>query len=424
MWKVAALLDRDPTEPGFLSVGGGAPRRPRAHRIARLTAAQALLAALAWILAHRVPGAGAALADTLRSVAGDRAIAQLEDTVYGVLDEANHLRYANEPPKAEWAPPQPAGKAPAGMAAASAPSQPPLFRPADVGPLHEDFTAPGDGTWVALSAPNAPTATPILYKTLIHPDRERSWAELFVVAIDTSRISLHAVAGTHEPERLTDESKDLAFEGRVPERERGELLAAFNGGFKTRHGHHGMQVAGTTLVAPRPDLCTIVGTTDGNLDIGPWNPDAAQGARFWRQTARCLVEEGVRHPDLVRELTRSWGAAVGGDTVIRRSAIGLDADRSTLYVGVSNSTTAVALAEGMRHAGAHDVAQLDVNQAFPRFLTYEPQSDGTLRAVPLVEGLVYTRDHYVGSSSSRDFFYLTRRTNRVVDASVTSPSAG
>jgi hypothetical protein len=210
----------------------------------------------------------------------------------------------------------------------------------------------------------------------------------------------------------------------VPERDRGELLAAFNGGFKTRHGHHGMRVEGTTLVPAREGLCTIAAGADGSLSVGPWNSAAVDGALWWRQTARCLVEDGVRHPDLIQELTRSWGAAVGGETVIRRSAIGLNADRSVLFVGVSNSTTAVALAEGMRHAGAHDVAQLDVNQAFPRFLTYDRGQDGELHAVPVARGLVYTDGHYLRAASSRDFFYLTLKTERVVQASGRSGEAG
>ena len=96
--------------------------------------------------------------------------------------------------------------------------------------------------------------------------------------------------------------------------------------------------------------------------------------------------------------------------MIRRSAVGLSADARTLFVGISNSTTARALALGMQHAGARDVAQLDVNFSFPRFLLYrEGQDTSKLTAVGAVKGLLYQKDEYVGRASPRDFFYVTAR---------------
>jgi hypothetical protein len=77
------------------------------------------------------------------------------------------------------------------------------------------------------------------------------------------------------------------------------------------------------------------------------------------------------------------------DTVIRRSAIGLDASRRILYVGISNNTTARALAEGMHHAGAVDVAQLDVNWSYPKFLLYKLGDNGEVVAQAPVDGFEY-----------------------------------
>jgi hypothetical protein len=149
--------------------------------------------------------------------------------------------------------------------------------------------------------------------------------------------------------------------------------------------------------------------------LGPFrDAPPREGTRFVRQTARCLVEDGVRHPGLVQELTASWGAAVGGDTVIRRSAIGLSADRRTLFVGVSNRTTATALADGMRHAGATTAAQLDVNEAFPRFLTYKKNEKGALVAESVAPGFHYRAGHYLDADSSRDFFYVTKKSAALV----------
>ena len=56
---------------------------------------------------------------------------------------------------------------------------------------------------------------------------------------------------------------------------------------------------------------------------------------------------------------RNWGSTLGGNVVIRRSAIGLDAAREFSFVGISNDTTARAMADAMHHAGASHVAQLE-----------------------------------------------------------------
>ncbi|HKY38528.1 MAG TPA: hypothetical protein VJN18_21440, partial [Polyangiaceae bacterium] len=72
---------------------------------------------------------------------------------------------------------------------------------------------------------------------------------------------------------------------------------------------------------------------------------------FWRQGAPCMYESGVLNARLQDEKVRNWGATIDGDVVIRRSAAGLNAARQVLFVGVSNDTTARAMAEAMHHAG-------------------------------------------------------------------------
>jgi hypothetical protein len=252
---------------------------------------------------------------------------------------------------------------------------------------------------------------------MLHPDPKRPWAEVFVVAARTSDIQLHAVAGTVEPEATTPEGSGYARRGTIPSQHLAGLLAAFNGGFKTEHGHHGMFVDGVTLVRPRSMLCTIVGYEDGALDIGSWKAiggvvSAAQRAgrvRFWRQAAPCMYERGNLNALLRDEGVRNWGATIEGSVVIRRSAIGLSADRALMFMAVSNDTTARAIALAVGHAGASDVAQLDVNWSYPRFLLFPRDSEGRRRAQTLFQGFLFREADYVERPSQRDFFYLTRR---------------
>lgn len=384
----------------------------------RIVGSSTLLATLA-VLGAVTAGCdvAAAFADLTRAVAGDRAVADLEDLVYGARDRFDQVRHDGERPAACWSVPEHRSE----PAVDEARQESPSWSPPDVGPMYGDFAAEGDGIWVSVIGDGRDA---VMKKTLVHPDHGRPLAELFVVAVDLSAASLHYLPGTEEPENIATGAGAYRRHGEVPEADRDALLAAFNGGFKTRHGQHGVEIGGVTLVPMRPGLCTLVGNADGSLSLGPFRSSPGSGTRFVRQTARCLVEDGVRHPGLVQELTASWGAAVGGDTVIRRSALGLSADGRTLFVGVSNRTTATALADGMRHAGASTAAQLDVNEAFPRFLTYKKNEKGTLVAASIAPGFHHRAGHYLDADSSRDFFYITKKPAALVASTDTLHATG
>ena len=156
----------------------------------------------------------------------------------------------------------------------------------------------------------------------------------------------------------------------------------------------------------------MAATRNGTLRIGNWAAleRSADELAWWRQTPGCMFENGELHPGLRSPDTKNWGATLDGNTVIRRSAVGLSNDGKTLFVGISNSTTARAIAFGMHRAGAVTVAQLDVNFSFPRFVVYQPDAEtGELTALGAVKGFLDEPDEHLGRASTRDFFYVTAR---------------
>jgi hypothetical protein len=161
-----------------------------------------------------------------------------------------------------------------------------------------------------------------------------------------------------------------------------------------------------------------VGFSNGTVEIATWENVASTDDRiqWFRQTPACMYENNTMHMGLRHPETRLWGATLDGDTVIRRSAIGLDPSRRVLYVGISNNTTARALAEGMHHVGAVDIAQLDVNWSYPKFLLYAKNDKGDLVAQAPVDGFEYHPGEYVSKSAFRDFFYITRKVSLVTAA--------
>ncbi|HHH29290.1 MAG TPA: hypothetical protein ENK57_13235 [Polyangiaceae bacterium] len=364
-----------------------------------------------WIAVHRYPWLGPLIADNLRALLGPERVSRIEDFVYGLEDTWNQWWRSDEAPKAYWEVPttSAAPPPPPASSADDSPPPPPPFLPKDVGPLHGALAAQGDGVWVPVPDPADPSAPPLMFKTLIHPDRKRPWAELFVVAMDLTQIELHLVAGSAEPRALTAEGRKYERSGLIPDDDQKRLLAGFNGGFKMEHGRWGMRIDGVTLVQGRAHGCTIAKEKAGQLVIAPWQELEERHESFvwWRQTPPCMYLKGERHGGLWDPEAKGWGAALEGDTVIRRSAFGLDEERKVLFVSVSNHTSARAIADGMHHAGAANVAQLDVNWSFPRFVVF-PEDRGKRYTRSLFEGFEVDEDDYLREPNARDFFYVVR----------------
>jgi hypothetical protein len=338
----------------------------------------------------------------------------MEDVAYGLQDRVDRWRYRDTAPKTYW-------KTPAAPSASVAPAtsdgaEPlplpePTFFPVPFDPPFPKVASGGDGIWVPVPDPQRPQAAVSMFKTIVHPDAGRTFAALAIVAIDVAQYELHLVAGTEEPKSHRVPRDDRP--GVIPASHTGALVAAFNGGFKATHGHYGMMLGGVDFLAPRGYGCTLARYRAGGLRIGTWTTLQSERERmlYYRQTPPCLVEGGKIHSQLhYDEHAKGWGATVSGETVIRRSAIGLDRERKVLFYGIGDSMSAQAIARGMKAAGAHDVAELDVNHSYPRFLFYErPDAAAppvaTSCIIPTVE---FRPDHYVGRPSSRDFFYLTR----------------
>jgi hypothetical protein len=406
-------------------VRASAPKAPRARAprgfqrlrrwVPRIAALLGVATAVLWWAVHRFDWMGPLVANSLRAVVGVNAVAKLEDFVYGLEDTKNRLFRGTEAPQAYWsaAPlPAPPPPAPAASSAGAPPALAP-FRPKDPGAALKSWAAKGDGVWVPILDPRRPGEQPYMLKTLLHPDPERGWAEVFVVAVDLRRATLKIVAGKREPAADNPKAEKMERPAVIPEADHEELLAAFNGGFMTEHGAYGFKLGALTVVAPIDKSCTIAEYDDGSLRIAPWPDMKADEARMgWlRQAPECMVHESKFHPGILYVSgNRKWGATLDGETVIRRSGIGLNAARDTLYVAISNHTNAKVFAKGMHHAGAVEVAQLDVNWSYPKFVLFEPKTPGGPRkAVPLASGFEFSEDEYIRQKARRDFFYLVRK---------------
>jgi hypothetical protein len=365
--------------------------------------------------------------DVLRAVVGPEAVAKLEDEVYTAKDKVQGWKSEGEAPKTYWdnndaeAPmllsaPGQTGQVAVGDASAAfdgaADGGVPVaaFPPPAYTPPFPQIAAKNDGLWYGMTDDaegSSPTELPVMAKSLVHPDPKRPYTAVAIVAIDLTRTSLHLVAGSEEPASDVVKHKDRP--GRIPDSDHARLVAAFNGGWQAVHGHFGMMIDGAQFLPPKDKCCTVALYKDGSLSIAPWTAlSSTSGDMFaYRQTPPCLREGGSHH-SLLQDSSKNWGAAVDGATVIRRSAIGIDKAKKVLYYGVGDSLTALTIAEALGYAGAWDVAELDVNAAFPRFLTYSHAKEHPTVKESLIPAL-YKPGEYATLSWYRDFFYLTRK---------------
>ncbi|MCL4486874.1 MAG: phosphodiester glycosidase family protein [Chloroflexi bacterium] len=382
----------------------------------------ALILAMAFAFLAIHPTAIPSLVDQTRTLVGPEPIAAAENVFYGVSDAYRKMTCGDCTTPGYWTPATPAQSAaqiatqrtaaPSVAISASQtttvatqPPAPPIrFQPRDLAPLYPALAAPGEGVWTTLPNSFDPSAAPLTYKTFLHSDPARPYARVAIVAIDATRLRLHAVAGTLEPVSAAR----VARSGLIPRTDLAALVAAFNGGFKAIHGHYGMMVDGQTILPPQPNADTIAIYRDGRVRIAPWSiiSDTLPSMQSFRQTPAFLAYHDQVNSALADEQLFSWGKSVSGKTVIWRSALGISADGRTLYYAAGESLTARRLAEALVAVGASNAAELDVNWSFERFLTYAPPS-GKLTEQVLLDRLHYQPGMYVVYPSARDYFYLT-----------------
>lgn len=361
----------------------------------------------------------------MRGVIGDPAVAWLEGAVFQVQDALMQMEYRlGAKPEAPWAvgsiastpqfespfpnTPQVFSTPIVKVANPGAPSPtatpirwPPLPVPA-LGMLA------GEGEWTPyLSNTQGET---VAYRTFLQPDPDRPYAIAAIVAADLDKIRLRYVLGFEEP--FFNDEVDVERTGIIPKADKqpGVLLAAFNGGFLTRHGIFGVVVDGNILVPMIDGLGTLAIYPDGRVQIGVWGGDitSLEGISTIRQNGPIVIRGGKINPRAFEDSLELWGASLSGDMSTWRSAVGVSADGRTLYYLAGWSLNMPALAQALKTAGAYSAIQLDINHFWVLFTRFVFEPEGP-QAFPLLDEMKENMDRYL-YACSRDYFYLASKT--------------
>ncbi len=386
------------------------------------------------------PEKGAQGADWLRNLIGNKPVAELEALVFTMQDKLHQLAYRVEgsTPAAPWeistpqalgAPVQIIQSTPTTAPVAGIPgggdAQPTATPTVNVTNGAGNPTPTPNST---IQAPRVPVNLPplgqianegvwmpyiqdangvtVAYRTFLEPDPGRPYVTVGIVAFDLTRVKLHYVLGITEP------TSDISVPrtGQIPKQDQlsGFLLAAFNGGFKTVHGHFGVYDNGQVLVPPIDGMATLAIYNDGSVRIGEWGKDMSLSPDMlvYRQNCPLMVQDGSINPLVYNNSVNDWGGTISGNIVTFRSGVGISQDGNTLYYFAGNTLVMPALAKAMLDAGVFQGMQLDINNYYVHFTHFELQ-DGQLKAVPLLpKEMVDNIDRYL-VGFGHDFFYLT-----------------
>ena len=259
-------------------------------------------------------------------------------------------------------------------------------------------TLPGEGVWHA-TRPGLGTRPPVLLTTIRdQPEYPRVVAGL--AWINTKRTALALYPGRLEP---SVELPRGPME--VPLGRRRSLLATFNSGFKLADSKGGFVVSGHTYAPMRDGQGTLVGYTNGRVDVVNWRygAKAPPGVSFARQNLPLIVEHGRAAPNI--ENSGEWGVTVGNAILVWRSAVGVDPRGNLIYASGPDQTVG-SLARVLIQAGAVRAMELDINSFWTSFISYG--APGAEDPKNLLPGMERSDTRYL-EPDDRDFLAVYQR---------------
>jgi hypothetical protein len=248
------------------------------------------------------------------------------------------------------------------------------------------------------------------YRTFVRPDEDRPYAQVILVAMDLRQLDLQMEAGVEDPEPLTG-PKGTGRLPRDPALYR-RVAAAFNGAFKTEHGHYGMMVHKRVLLPPVAGAATVVVLDDGRVGFGTWGSDKDVGGIVgvaddeidsFRQNLEPLIDHGQANPT-GRNL---WGFTLPGKGAqTERTGLCVTTAGHLLYAW-GDDLSATSLAKAMIMGGCDYAMHLDMNPYHTGFLflSVDDLAGHKYRSQLLSPSMSIPADRYI-QYAPKDFFYV------------------
>ena len=237
-----------------------------------------------------------------------------------------------------------------------------FYRPPNIVPLTHGL--PGEGVWRPTYADGG-SRPPVLITQFRPEPFVYPQVVVGVAWIDHTHTSVQLYPGLQEP------SVPMLSRGpeEVPMSMRSRLVATFNSGFKLADSGGGFVWRHHTYAPLQNGLATIVRYADGSVNVIRWEggPYAPPNVVWARQNLPLIVNGGRPNPDLNN--SAQWGATLGNQALVWRSAVGVDRHGNLLYVAGPDQGLS-SLATTMIHAGAVRAMEMDINTYWTSLITY------------------------------------------------------
>jgi hypothetical protein len=282
-----------------------------------------------------------------------------------------------------------------GIAPAQAAAWPPPVQLVFSNPL------PGEGVWKP-TGPPVDGGPPVLVTTF-RTELDYPRIVAYVAWFDHTRTALAYYPGRYEPPNAAVRGPMM-----VPDDQRGRLLATFNGGFIYADGDNGSTDNGLMNEPLKDGNATLVGYTDGRVDILNWSggPNAGPDVAWARQSLAPIVWNGQLNPALDDNPdSPQWGYTLGNAVRVWRSGVGIDARGNLIYV-TADDQTVITLAQILQHVGAVRAMELDINPEWHTLITYT--HDPGLVATMIEPQPMQSATRYL-VPDDRDFFAVYQR---------------
>jgi hypothetical protein len=259
---------------------------------------------------------------------------------------------------------------------------------------------PGEGGWKEL---NKTGNQPVVLKAMLRPDPNHTSYLAYVGWVNTHSVKFELHPGSQEPGKGPWSQPNA-----IPVGHRRGLVATFNGGFRLQDaligGYGGYYADGRAIGQLKPGAAAEIFRKDGSMTIGMWGRDASLSdptVVAVRENLHLLLDNGQIQSDAKDGSGQTWGYTIRNAYYVWRSGVGVTADGNIVFA-MGPTLSVQTLAEILQRAGAVRAMELDINQDWVSFMSYDPTTNPDSPTPTKLMDFPRPPDRYF-QPSSRDF---------------------
>ena len=278
---------------------------------------------------------------------------------------------------------------------------------------------PGEGVWHPVGRKTA-SGIPAIYKAFIRPDAVHTSYVVGLAWMDPTLLEAQLYSGSFIPG-----GGPYKHSAPILPKTTGNLVAAFNAGFRMEDANGGYYTDNKTVIPLRKGAAAVVIFKDGTMTVGQWGRDIkmSSSVREVRQNLDLIVDDSRPVAGLDSTNTKRWGATLGGKFDVWRSGIGVTENGALVYAG-GPALTISALADVLMRAGAVRAMELDINTDWVQYSIFTAPLGTTLnggQGKSLVPSMVGPPSRYFTTWWNRDFFTVSLRPSETTVTTTTKP---